>query len=138
MSADPSPHDEIEIDAIRKRRAVELAKCCDRPSASGPCIACGQSSIMHDLKAILAALSRAAAPQWRSIESAPKDGTRVLVYACAHKRHWFGTGYYFKGVPGDGEGWIAHSFYTTPKDDCSGSFEPTHWQPMLTLPEAPQ
>lgn len=73
---------------------------------------------------------------WQPIETAPKDGTRLLLYACEYRRHWFGSGYYFKGVPGDGEGWIAHSFCTTPVNDSSGSFTPTHWMPMLQPPKA--
>ena len=74
---------------------------------------------------------------WQPISSAPKDGTRIMVYACAHNRHWFGSGYYFKGVPGDGEGWIAHSFYTAPENDSSGSFQPTHWMPLPAPPQEP-
>jgi hypothetical protein len=79
---------------------------------------------------------RPTAAGWMPIATAPKDGSRVMVYACEFKRHWYGIGYYFKGVPGDGEGWIAHSFYTAPFNDSSGSItSPTHWMP---LPEPPK
>ncbi len=93
---------------------------------------------VKELLAALRSLCSGETPQgWRSIDSAPKDGRFVLLYACAFKRHWFGRGYYFQGVPGDGEGWIAHSFYTMPVNDSSGSFTPTHWQPM-PLPPVPR
>lgn len=77
----------------------------------------------------LRALS-ASSGAWQPISSAPKDGLTVLLYAEAHHRRIWGRGFYFQGVPGDGEGWIAHTFYTEPKDDLSGAFEPTHWMPL--------
>lgn len=73
--------------------------------------------------------------KWRAIDTAPKDGRVILVYGCEFKRHIFGRAYYFKGVPGDGEGWITSSFFTLPSDDMRGSFTPTHWMPMLDLPK---
>jgi len=73
---------------------------------------------------------------WQPIATGPIDGSHVMLYACSFRRHWFGTGYYFKGVPGDGEGWIASSFYTLPNNDSSGSFTPTHWMPLPPPPVA--
>jgi hypothetical protein len=83
---------------------------------------------------LTAALGLIEQQQWQPIETAPKDGRQVLLYGCEHKRHWFGSGYYFKGVPGDGEGWIAHSFYTLPVNDSSGCFTPSHWRPLFEPP----
>jgi hypothetical protein len=73
---------------------------------------------------------------WLPIESAPKDRV-VLLYACQFRRHIFGHGYWFQGVPGDGQGWIASADYTKPTDDFRGSFEPTHWMPMFKAPSTP-
>ena len=73
---------------------------------------------------------------WRPIETAPKDRV-ILVYGCEFRRHIIGRGYWFQGVPGDGEGWITSSFYTQPKDDMRGNFTPTHWTPLPPLPEPP-
>lgn len=86
---------------------------------------------------VLAAAARAQALEqsWRTIETAPKD-RRILVYGCEFKRHWFGTAYWFQGVPGDGEGWITSSFYTMPVNDCAGGFTPTHWMPLPGIPVA--
>lgn len=75
--------------------------------------------------------------EWQPIESAPKDGTRILVYSCEWKRHLFGRAYWFQGVPGDGSGWIASVFLATPIDDSRGSMNPTHWMPMLIPPVHP-
>lgn len=112
-------------------RLEELIKGAELPQASEKALFKGVSDLYEGMSQLV----KDAQSTWQPIDTAPKDGTRVLVYASAHRRHWFGTGYYFKGVPGGSEGWIAHSFCTTPKDDCSGSFEPTHWMPMLTPPE---
>ena len=84
--------------------------------------------------ALASAEARRLEADWRPIETAPKDGTRVMVYGCEYRRHWFGVGYYFKGVPGDGEGWIASSFLTMPNNDSSGSFTPSHWKPLPAPP----
>jgi hypothetical protein len=74
-------------------------------------------------------------PQWQPIETAPKDRVILLYGVHFHRRIW-GRGYWFQGVPGDGEGWIAHSFYTEPSDDMRGCFEPTHWMPLPAPPSA--
>lgn len=86
------------------------------------------------IRQLEALLTVSGVPPWQAIETAPKDGSRVLLYSCEYKRHWFGSGYYFKGVPGDGEGWIAHSFLTVPNNDSSGTFEPSHWMPLPAPP----
>jgi hypothetical protein len=70
---------------------------------------------------------------WQPIDSAPKHGV-ILLYGCEHHRHIWGRGYWFQGVPGDGEGWITSSFFTSPKDDMRGTFTPTHW---MALPDPP-
>lgn len=71
---------------------------------------------------------------WRPVETAPKDGRVLLLYGVQLKRRIFGSGYWFQGVPGDGEGWIAQAFHTQPSDDMRGSFTPTHWMPLPSPP----
>lgn len=72
---------------------------------------------------------------WQPIATAPKDKRVVLLYGEEHHRRVWARGYYFKGVPGDGEGWVASIFYTEPDDDTRGAFmNLTHWMP---LPPAP-
>jgi len=63
---------------------------------------------------------------WRGIESAPRDGTRVLGFDPAQGR----------GVA------ICHLEYGSkkwyPSDEAAkfdGFFQPTHWQPLPTAPE---
>lgn len=62
-------------------------------------------------------------PEWQPIETAPKDGTRVLLFSGA----WF-TGYYahsrYKWDPGK---WRS--------DEYPDLTNPTHWMP---LPQAPE
>lgn len=68
---------------------------------------------------------------WQPIETAPRQHKQVvLLYGEEYGRRIWGRGYYFKGVPGDGEGWVTSSFYTEPEDDSRGIFTPTHWMPM--------
>lgn len=61
-------------------------------------------------------------PQWLPIESAPKDGTSVLVYAP------YGGGFitqsYWKAMPNNGHMWVV---------DC-GEICPTHWMPLPQKP----
>lgn len=85
----------------------------------------------------LAKRGSAEAGTWQPMETAPKDGRVILLYGCEFRRHIIGRGYWFQGVPGDGEGWITSSFYTQPSDDMRGLFTPTMWMPMLPLPAVP-
>ncbi len=87
----------------------------------------------EDVAAVTSHPQEAETPPWQPIETAPKMRT-ILVYGCEASRRIWGRAYYFKGVPGDGEGWIASSFYTEPKDDMRGSFTPTHWMPLPAPP----
>lgn len=64
---------------------------------------------------------------WRAIETAPRDGTVVLL---AHEKAAF-DGYWSEA---DG-GWVDD---VTDAYDDKLTYEPTHWQPMLALPPAPQ
>jgi hypothetical protein len=65
---------------------------------------------------------------WQPIETALRDKRVLLLYGEEHGRRIWARGYYFKGVPGDGEGWVASIIYTEPEDDMRGSFSaPTHW-----------
>lgn len=60
------------------------------------------------------------APQWQPIESAPKDGTRILLFGDGDQVvAYFNVGY---GTWGDGD----HH------DDIQGL---THWQPLPAAPE---
>lgn len=72
--------------------------------------------------------------EWRTIESAPRDGTPVMVYPDRRVGgHGFtvakyGSGH-FGGMPGEVRhltGWISEGFFMGP--------QPTHWMP---LPEPP-
>lgn len=65
---------------------------------------------------------------WREIETAPKDGTHLLLGS--EPDQWVGEGYY----EADGDrGWYqAGSHWTDPHD---GSMNPTHWQPMPGPPQ---
>lgn len=90
----------------------------------------------------LAALPVAAPPAvtgWQPIESAPKDGTDVLLfweaeYGQRFVRYWaVGRWLAF----GDGsKGWVGESFRSDPDGNWTRILgeRPTHWQPMLTAP----
>lgn len=72
-----------------------------------------------DMRAIRTALT----PQWQPIETAPKDGTTVLVCDrlgdCSVASYWARKPTYWDGNWGDGE-------YET---------RPSHWMPLPAAPE---
>ncbi len=66
--------------------------------------------------------------EWRPIETAPRDGTVILLY---------------DNVPVVGQ-WVRHRAYAhcwawmmkpLPKADLLIALEPTHWMPLPTAPE---
>jgi len=62
--------------------------------------------------------------EWKKINTAPKDGTSVLVYFCE--------------IKGWNEGVVEASFQDGYWEDVAGAFHddaPTHWMP---LPEPPK
>ncbi len=69
---------------------------------------------------------------WQPIETAPKDGTTILVFQEA-----IGTAYWFEGTDGS-HGWIVHD---VARDDWTRSAShrgvdpPTHWMPLPEQPE---
>lgn len=73
---------------------------------------------------------------WQSIETAPKDGTRVL--ASAARRGWEDRGPAIVVCAWHGRRWaimgaINDPTYPDTKDECT----PTHWQPLPTPPQEP-
>lgn len=70
-------------------------------------------------------LAAVEARQWQPIETAPKDGTPVLVYDA----NWCGN----MGPRVTPAGWAP---YTDGGGYWPGVTEPTHWQPLPAPPEA--
>lgn len=89
----------------------------------------GMDEMMDHLEA-RAALSAAAKPveQWRPIETAPKDGTDVLVHAA-------GSTYAVSWCE-EAEGWVVDDNKHGPYR-LRGSY-PTHWMPLPSAPGAEQ
>lgn len=70
--------------------------------------------------------------EWQSIETAPKDGTPILV-ARQHKAFGWVRGWArWEDVRGI-SGWISRGFFPIPGE--LGLAHPTHWMP---LPEPPK
>lgn len=65
--------------------------------------------------------------KWQPIETAPRDGTIVLL---ANSASWVGTGYYHFE---DNRGWFMAGTHWT--DYCDGSITgTTHWMPLPKPP----
>jgi hypothetical protein len=70
------------------------------------------------------------AGQWRPIETAPKDGTEILL---AHAT-WVDTGYWAVNINGDGcDGWTCEWVASWGYEEYA-LVSPSHWMP---LPEPP-
>lgn len=70
--------------------------------------------------------------EWQTIETAPKDGTRILVSCVydvdgdAHSHEWVD----WWGSDDEWEGWLDF-----PKE-IPAPFPPTHWMPLPPLPQS--
>ncbi len=65
---------------------------------------------------------------WLTIDTAPKDGTRVILF---HKPEMIGIGYWGRNGHYNPLGWLTHS--------SSGGYinhidQPTHWMPLPPPP----
>lgn len=70
---------------------------------------------------------------WLPIDSAPKDGTTVLLYSNKNGLGWDVVGYGRYEKLGIIEGWISGGFSETPGN--LGLAHPTHWMPLPTPPK---
>lgn len=91
--------------------------------------------VFDNRDAILSALRvqrQGGASGWLGMDSAPRDGTPILVFRRIHGWSVFGWARWFdvRGV----SGWIAYGFFDPPGE--LGLAEPDFWQP-LQLPEPP-
>ena len=120
--------------AICKSRTCEGGSCCQWPANRGR-VNCNAKQGAYD-EAARAAIE--AMPGWQPIETAPKDGSAVMIYGpqageisgpsdlpCICLASWTGQGDYegFEWSTLDGD------YYTV-------WVKPTHWQPMPAPPAA--
>jgi len=75
--------------------------------------------------------------EWRPIETAPKDGTDVVIYApnCGVLVAYWSDSIWASvnnPVRGQGGGWVQEVHRS---DTCV--FSPTHWMPLPSPPETP-
>jgi hypothetical protein len=66
---------------------------------------------------------------WQPIETAPKNGTVILVYRNLDGRQQMGTAYW--GAPFSASGWITKG---TAGNTDMGLLAPTHWMPLPAPP----
>jgi len=109
--------------AICKSRTCEGASCCQWPANRGR-VNCNAMAGAYD-EAAEAAI--AAMPGWQPIETAPKDGTRILAWPVYSddlpaEARWR----YMRRTPGRWE---------TGSGPIYGN-GPTHWMPLPPSPEA--
>jgi hypothetical protein len=89
-----------------------------------------------DMKAVArAALAALRDEEWQPIETAPKDGTMVLVAPQMQVAHWYQDR--FSGPPGnERNGELLGEYWAVPQVDFhEASITPTHWRPLPTPPD---
>jgi len=123
--------------SVRAEALEEAAGVAEAHAAPGGVPQIDYDRAVHDIAAAIHSLSASDAPArgggWKPIKTAPKDGTRVLLWlgapwSCIETAAWYvpwanwQTGRYF-----------AHS----ESDECAGigSSVPTHWQPLPAAPD---
>jgi hypothetical protein len=70
--------------------------------------------------------------EWKPIESAPKDGTLILLY-CPDDEPCIVVGNYYRDEEMDGEWWLYADELLT--DACPEGAKPTHWMPLPPPPD---
>lgn len=85
------------------------------------------------LMAELPAPPSAQAPEWRPIETAPRDGTTVIVARHMGDFGWIRGCAMWVGGNGFVAGWVSHGFDRVMGE--LGLAHPTHWQPLPAPPK---
>lgn len=94
-------------------------------------------SIEHAAQRAISLLSRPAAGEWQPIETAPKDGTDVLV-TWKNCDSWFVTNAFWIQSDEDGTGWWSYLLTEVSRTQLDGACEPTHWRARLAPPYSDQ
>jgi hypothetical protein len=105
-------YEQYRLDAVKERRDSLAAFYNGKAEAAGV--------ICDELDTLLASLSSDPAQGWQDIETAPKDGTEVLLLFPSDTKR---TGYWAKSI----QRWSVDAVVSMPL--------PTHWMP---LPEPPK
>lgn len=89
-----------------------------------------------DMRAALRSAITAAQPEgWQPIETAPRDGTSILILynGCAIEACWECVEY------GDWESWSESVYWWSSELNClDDGDEPTHWMPLPAAPATPE
>lgn len=128
LSAVPAPVSEEEI-AQRLRRIIAMdTKLCGTTSEDSFEV---EGDIAKEARAILSRLSRTEG-EWRPIETAPKDGSEVIVFCPKNRPQVFTAAFVC------GEWGCSVEDRCAPKDDFYGDSPkwPTHWMPLPSPPRA--
>lgn len=118
---------EAEVEAAKLAIATIFVGCHQPCQKDRSQCDCAQAAI-----AALAAAERVRGDGWRTIDSAPKDGTPILVARdMGNSWGWVrGTAYWVdvRGI----SGWVARGITDPPGE--LGLGDPTHWQPLPPPP----
>lgn len=75
--------------------------------------------------------------QWQPIETAPRDGTDILV-TYQNCDSWFvHNAFWLDDDDPERTGWWSYLLTEVSRTQLDGCCEPTHWRPCLSPPEAP-
>jgi len=109
---------------------------------------CGKPKIERALAGLQAALAACDESPWRSMESAPKDGTSVLLHnnnapgnpsgrmeTCEDYNTVVGAWWASDESDRDADGFGDWMCYMDAIEDPRCPFEPTHWMPLPAAPE---
>ncbi len=75
--------------------------------------------------------------EWQPIETAPKDGSEILVgymhidTLCVHNAFWLD---YDEECPNE-TGWWTYSYSEVSRTKLDGIYSPTHWMKLIPLPK---
>ena len=77
---------------------------------------------------------------WQTIETAPRDGTRIWAWSAGYGQRETCMQKYGKGSPGfakweEGDGPLNYGWgWREPQNNWSSTWEPTHWMPLPAPP----
>lgn len=124
-----------QIEEVMQLLTAATCAGIDYGAAEEGVIARNCLAVLHKAEAAVDAKLRELLPEWQTIDTAPKDGTKILAWNSEYGARETKSETYGEGSIGFSEGRTDRWWqWLEPKNNWSLKWSPTHWMPLPAPP----